>query len=141
MNFSPAEQRLFGLRDGDILTTEGSGSLGAVGASAVWRGEIDGAVCFQNTLLRLRPREGVDSRFLAWWCRHAFADGVFASVATGANIYHVSAERVRALPVAYVPLGQQQDIADYLNRPGESGDLDPWEGWGHVREHLTEVSA
>ncbi len=115
MNFSPAEQRLFGLRDGDILTTEGSGSLGAVGASAVWRGEIDGAVCFQNTLLRLRPREGVDSRFLAWWCRHAFADGVFASVATGANIYHVSAERVRALPVAYVPLGQQQDIADYLD--------------------------
>ncbi len=28
-----------------------------------------------------------------------------------------------------------------VNRPGESGDLDPWEGWGHVREHLTEVSA
>lgn len=28
-----------------------------------------------------------------------------------------------------------------VNRPGESGDSDPWEGWSHVREHVAEVSA
>ena len=28
-----------------------------------------------------------------------------------------------------------------VNRPGVSGDSDPWEGWSHVREHFTEVSA
>ena len=115
MNFTPAEQVRFALRAGDVLITEGSGSLGAVGASAVWREEIDGNVCFQNTLLRLRPRPGVDPRFLAWWCRHAFADGVFASVATGANIFHISAERVRALPMSYVSRHQQHAIADYLD--------------------------
>lgn len=116
MNFAPPEQQMFSLKHGDVLVTEGSGSLGSVGASAVWSGEIEGPVCFQNTLLRLRPRPGTDPRFLAWWCRHAFADGIFASVALGANIFHVSAERVRALPLRYVSLSTQRAIADYLDR-------------------------
>jgi type I restriction enzyme S subunit len=115
MNFSPAEQRVFSLRPGDVLVTEGSGSLGSVGASTVFNGDVPSPVCFQNTLLRLRPREQVDARFLAWWCRHAFAAGVFASVATGANIHHLSADRVRRLPVTYVPLRHQRAIADHLD--------------------------
>lgn len=115
MNFTPAEQKVFALRPGDILVSEGSGSLRSVGASAVWNAEVDGVVCFQNTLLRLRPRPSTDPRFLAWWCRHAFADGLFASIATGANIYHVSAERVRALPMTYLPLPHQRAIANYLD--------------------------
>lgn len=115
MNFSPDEQVIFSLRPGDVLVTEGSGSIATVGASAVWSGERSGTVCFQNTLLRLRPRERTDSRFLAWWCRHAFGDGVFASIASGANIFHISAERVRALPVRYVSLRRQCAIADYLD--------------------------
>jgi type I restriction enzyme S subunit len=115
MNFAPSEQNIFSLLPGDVLVTEGSGSLGSVGASAVWSGEIEGRVCFQNTLLRLRPRPGRDARFLAWWCRHAFADGIFASIATGANIFHVSAERVRALPMRDVTIMAQRAIADYLD--------------------------
>lgn len=115
MNFSPAEQGIFSLAPGDVLVTEGSGSLGTVGASAVWRGEIEGTVCFQNTLLRLRPRTGTDTRFLAWWCRYAFSDGLFASVATGANIFHLSAERVRALAVSRVDSERQRAIADFLD--------------------------
>ena len=27
-----------------------------------------------------------------------------------------------------------------LNRPGVSGDSEPWEGWSHVREHTQAVS-
>lgn len=115
MNFTPQEQRIFSLRPGDVLVTEGSGSLASVGASAVWRGEISGPVCFQNTLLRLRPRAGVDSRFLGWWARFAFSSGLFASIATGANIYHLSAERVKALPVLLPPLDEQRRIADFLS--------------------------
>jgi type I restriction enzyme S subunit len=115
MNFSPAEQKVFSLRPGDVLVTEGSGSLATVGASTVWSGEIQGRVCFQNTLLRLRPRPGTDPRFLAWWCRYAFTAGVFASVATGANIFHLSAERVRDLPVTYQSLKSQRAIADFLD--------------------------
>jgi type I restriction enzyme, S subunit len=116
MNFSPNEQAVFSLKRGDVLVTEGSGSLRAVGASAVWNEEIPGTVCFQNTLLRLRPRANTDPRYLAWWCRYAFADGLFASVATGANIFHVSAERVRSLPMTYLAPPVQRSIADYLDR-------------------------
>lgn len=115
MNFDPKEQDRFALREGDILISEGSGSLSAVGASAVWNGEIPGPVCFQNTLLRLRPRASTDYRFLSWWCRYAHADGLFAKVATGANIHHISAERVRSIPMTYLPLDQQRKVADYLD--------------------------
>src|SRR5262249_15073408 len=116
MNFSPSEQEVFALRPGDVLVSEGSGSLSAVGASAVWNGEVAGRVCFQNTLLRLRPRRTTtDSRFLAWWSRAAYASGLFASIATGANIYHLSAERVRSLPIDLPPLDEQRRIADFLD--------------------------
>jgi type I restriction enzyme S subunit len=115
MNFTPAEQRIFALRPGDVLVSEGSGSLSSVGASAVWRGELDEMVCFQNTLLRLRPRAGVDGRYLEWWARSAFGSGVFASIASGANIYHLSAERVRALPISVPPMEEQRRIADFLD--------------------------
>jgi type I restriction enzyme S subunit len=115
MNFDPDEQRVFSLWPGDVLVTEGSGSLRAVGASAVWNGELPGTVCFQNTLLRLRPRPSTDARFLAWWCRAAFGSGLLASIATGANIFHVSAERVRGLPMTYLDLHRQRAIADFLD--------------------------
>ncbi|MFF5213414.1 restriction endonuclease subunit S [Streptosporangium sp. NPDC000396] len=115
MNFTPNEQVIFSLRPGDVLVTEGSGSLSTVGASAVWRGELKGPVCFQNTLLRLRPREGADGRFLEWWARSAFASGLFASIASGANIFHLSAERVRALSLSLPSLREQRRIADFLD--------------------------
>jgi type I restriction enzyme S subunit len=115
MSFSPNEQRIYALRPGDVLVSEGSGSLGTVGASAVWSGEINDVVCFQNTLLRLRPRsQSTDPKFLAWWARHAFGSGLFAGIAAGANIYHISAERVRALQVSFPDVLEQRRIADFL---------------------------
>jgi type I restriction enzyme S subunit len=122
MHFTPKEQSVFSLRDGDVLVTEGAGSLASVGASAVWHGDASEPVCFQNTLLRLRPHKGTDARYLAWWCRHAFADGLFASIAGGANIFHLSADRVRSLPMSSLPMATQHAIADYLDR--ESGLID-----------------
>ena len=115
MNFEPEEQDRFALVKGDVLVSEGSGSLSAVGASAVWSGEISETICFQNTLLRLRPRPSIDPRFLAWWCRYAHADGLFANVATGANIYHISAERDRSIPMSHVSLIEQRAIVNYLD--------------------------
>jgi type I restriction enzyme S subunit len=115
MDFNPSEQRTFSLLPGDVLVSEGSGSLGTVGASAVWNAEIDGVVCFQNTLLRLRPKPGNDPRFLMWWARHAYGSGLFASIADGANIYHLGADGVRTLPAAMPDARTQRAIADYLD--------------------------
>jgi type I restriction enzyme S subunit len=123
MNFAPAEQKIFGLRPGDVLVTEGSGSLTSVGATAVWNGEIEDTVCFQNTLVRLRPRPGItDARYLGWWARAAYASGQFAAIASGANIYHLSSERIKGLPVRLPSLDEQQRIADFLT--AETGRID-----------------
>lgn len=115
MNFDPREQVTFALRRGDVLVSEGAGSLTAVGTSAVWQEEMSGTVCFQNTLLRLRPKAGSDERFLGWWARHAYYAGLFAAIAGGANIFHLSAERVRSLPCWMPSLETQRKVADYLD--------------------------
>ena len=116
MNFTPAEQRTFRLEPGDVLVTEGSGSRDMVGASAVWHGDLGGTVCFQNTLLRMRPRRGIsDGGYLAWWARHAHAAGLMASVASGANILHLGAENLRRLPIELPTLDEQRRIADFLD--------------------------
>lgn len=116
MNFGPSEQAVFALRYGDVVVTEGSGSRDTVGTSTVWRDELPPPVCFQNTVLRLRPRAGLaDGRYLAWWARHARAAGLMAATASGANILHLSAEALRRLPVPDVDLPRQRQIADFLD--------------------------
>lgn len=116
MNFTPAEQQVFALQPEDVLVSEGAGSLAAVGASAVWDGSIEGIICFQNTLLRLRPHPSTtSSRFLAWWARHAYASRLLASAAIGVNIYHLGADRVRSIPVQFPSIEVQESIADFLD--------------------------
>ncbi|UZN05411.1 restriction endonuclease subunit S [Cellulomonas sp. S1-8] len=116
MNFSPAEQAIFSLCDGDVLVTEGSGSRDAVGASAVWQSQVRGVVCFQNTLLRMRPRPSIaDGRFIAWWARHAHASGQMAAVANGANILHLGSDGLRRLQIDVPPIDEQRRIADFLD--------------------------
>jgi type I restriction enzyme S subunit len=116
MNFTPAEQALFGLVAGDVLVTEGSGSRATVGVSAVWNDDLPSPVCFQNTLLRLRPRDGVtEGRYLAWWARHARSSGQIAAVASGANIQHIGSDGLKRLQVIVPTLQQQRRIADFLD--------------------------
>jgi restriction endonuclease S subunit len=116
MNFTPKEQAIFQLRMGDVLVTEGAGSLAAVGATAVWQDDLPGVICFQNTLLRLRPRPSVDPRYLAWWCRGAYYGGLMAAVSQGANIYHLSAERLKAVPCLIPPTSEQRSRIARLDR-------------------------
>jgi len=141
MNFSPEEQKLFQLLPGDVLITEGSGSLSTVGAAAVWRGQPNETMCFQNTVLRMRPRSDVsDGRFLGWWARSAYGSGAFASLAGGANIYHLGAERVRTMRIDLPPLGVQRRIADFLD--AETARIDHMVALQQaVRERLAERHA
>jgi len=116
MNFAPNEQEIFRLAEGDVLVTEGSGSRETVGMSAVWQGDLPGTVCFQNTLIRLRPRAGVtDGRYLAWWARHAHASGEIAAVASGANILHIGSDGLKRLLINVPSLDEQRRIADFLD--------------------------
>ncbi|MPZ54630.1 MAG: hypothetical protein GEU79_18210 [Acidimicrobiia bacterium] len=67
MNFDPREREVFRLRHGDLLVTEGAGSLEAVGATAQWHSELEGIVCFQNTLILVRPRTTDQVEQFSFW--------------------------------------------------------------------------
>src|SRR4051794_10362408 len=54
MDFTPDERHVFGLRRGDIVLSEASGSPTHVGRAAVWNDELE-LCCFQNTVIRFRP--------------------------------------------------------------------------------------
>lgn len=114
MNFSPREQERYALHPGDILVTEGAGSMAAVGANAVYRGELDGTICFQNHLLRVRAKQNCDPGFLAWWMRFAYESGLLATLASGAQILNLGSEEVRTLLVRFPDRQDQQRIANYL---------------------------
>jgi hypothetical protein len=76
MNFTPAEQEIFGLKTGDVLLTEASGSASQVGRAAIWRGEVE-PCCFQKTVIRFRPHL-TTSEYALLVFRHYAAAGVFA---------------------------------------------------------------
>lgn len=114
MNFSPREQQRYALQAGDIMVTEGAGSLAAVGVSAVWGGELSGVVCFQNHLLRVRARPSTNPQYLAWWMRFAYESGLLASLASGAQILNLGSEEVRNLAVRLPPPTEQASIAEFL---------------------------
>lgn len=100
MNFLPSEQAQYRLLRGDVLVTEGCGSIGQLGASAVWRSDLPDPICFQNTLLRVRARPGLSIPAYAYqWARYCFESGAFAAVASGTNIFHIGVQRARTLIV------------------------------------------
>ena len=124
MNFLPSEQLRFCLLRGDVLVTEGCGSLKQIGASAQWDGQTDGFVGFQNTLLRLRAINGLsDPEFVYQWARWSFDSGAFARVATGTSIFHIGATRAAAMPFPDWPIEKQRRTADLLRAVDRSIDL------------------
>ena len=112
MNFTPVEQGKYRLQQGDVLISEGCGSLEQLGASARWPGGDD-TVCFQNTLLRLRARPGISTPgYSEQWARYCFESGAFAAVAAGTNIFHIGAERAVEMPVAAIPVAEQSRFVE-----------------------------
>lgn len=115
MNFSVKEQKYLALRAGDVLVTEGCGSLKEIGANAVWSGELPGDVCFQNTVLRLRQKSPVlDQRFLAGWASAAFHAGEFAAIASGTSIYHLGAKRTADVQIPLPDRQTQEAVVNHL---------------------------
>jgi hypothetical protein len=88
----------------------------AVGMPAAWHGEIDGPVCFQNTLLRYRAIEGVTTpEFVRHWCLWAYESGTFRDVAPpGVNIKHIGDRRAKAMLVGLPDIDEQVQIVDEI---------------------------
>jgi type I restriction enzyme S subunit len=111
MNFTPEEYETYQLRYGDILLNEGQ-SLEWVGRPAMYRDDLPGA-CFQNTLVRFRPHEFVNSRFALLVFRHYLHSRRFQRVAKWTvNIAHLGAQRFAEIEFPLPPLREQEKIAD-----------------------------
>jgi type I restriction enzyme S subunit len=116
MNFAPTEQVAYALSPGDVLVTEGCGSLAQLGASARWDGQLPGVVCFQNTLIRLRAKAGVTmAAYVHHLARYAHSAGWWASIASGTNIFHIGATRADRLPVPLPSTDAQASVAETLD--------------------------
>ncbi|SDM02057.1 type I restriction enzyme, S subunit [Geodermatophilus siccatus] len=112
MNFTPAEQEKFRLEAGDVLVTEGCGSLKELGNSAVWQREGDREVFFQKTLIRLRSIEGRSNATLVReWARWAQEAGQFARIAKGTGILHLTAVRCATLPFRLLTETERDQIS------------------------------
>ena len=110
MEFQPRELETYRLHPGDILLSEASGSPDQVGKPVVWNGEIENC-CFQNTVIRLRP-EGMPSDYPLTVFRHYYMNKIFAKLAGGVGINHLSAAKFSSLAFPLAPLAEQKQIAD-----------------------------
>ena len=112
MNFSPAEFKTFRLMRGDVLLNEGSGSAKEVGKPAVWNGDLKD-VCFQNTLLRIRPRE-YDPDLLRYSLLFIARSGGFIANTQGVNIIHIGKAGLARTVIPVPPANQQRDLLELI---------------------------
>ena len=112
MNFTDDEMATYRMDPGDIVLSEASGSPGEVGKPALWSGEISDCA-FQNTLIRVRPREH-DPKFLLHYFRYLALDGQFVEHSRGVGIHHIGRARLASWPTPLPPLAEQHRIVNLL---------------------------
>lgn len=112
MNFTEEELATYRLKPGDIVLGEASGSPGEVGKPAIWSGEIPDCA-FQNTLIRVRPREH-EPRFLLHYFRYQALVGRFVEHSRGVGIHHLGRARLATWPTPVPPIAEQRRIIDLL---------------------------
>lgn len=113
MNFNDGEFERYRLKSGDLLLNEASGTPSEVGKPAIWDGQIENC-CFQNTLLRLRPKE-LDLGYLYWYCYFSALTGRFGDAGRGVNIRHLGKRGLSRFPIPVAPHGEQSRIADDIS--------------------------
>lgn len=132
MDFQPGDLETYRLHPGDVLLSEASGSPDQVGKPAVWNGEIENC-CFQNTVIRLRPVCMLSDYALTVF-RHYYWNKLFAKVAAGVGINHLSAYKFSTLAFPLAPLDEQsQIVAEVAERLSEINAADTAIGHGLVR--------
>ncbi|NDF00953.1 MAG: restriction endonuclease subunit S, partial [Verrucomicrobia bacterium] len=99
------------LERGDLLVSEG----GDVGRSCLWAAELDDC-CFQNSVNRVRARDGHSNRYLCYWMSTIKDKGYIDVLCNKSTIAHFTAEKVAAVPVPFPTTTEQTQIAEFLDR-------------------------
>lgn len=115
---SPQELVDLRIKKDDVLVLEG----GAAGRSFRAGEDIEGVV-FQNSLNRVRLDKGkVTPKFFDYWMSYLVSRGVVEAVCNKATIMHLTAEKLKDLPVLIPSLEEQVEITNHLDKLIEHSD-------------------
>lgn len=111
MWFSKRDCTQLRLEYGDLLVSEG----GDVGRSCLWAAELEHCY-FQNSVNRVRARDGNSNRYLYYWMSTVKDKGYIDVLCNKSTIAHFTAEKVAAVPVPLPSPNEQAQIAAFLDR-------------------------
>jgi type I restriction enzyme S subunit len=115
MEFKPNEVETYQLSKRDIIVSEASGSPDQVGKPALWNDELP-VCCFQNTVIRLRPHRTTSSEFLLTVFQHCYFNKIFAKIAAGVGINHLSAAKFARIAIPLAPEAEQSEVVAEVER-------------------------
>jgi type I restriction enzyme S subunit len=114
MDFDERDFVRYILKPGDILVTEGDiTSPYNVGRSVIYRGEIPNC-CFQNTLIRWRVSEKLETDYAHLALQDALYRGVFAAVASTTTVSHLGSERFGSVRLPIPPIIEQRKLCEEI---------------------------
>ncbi len=105
----------FALRAGDVVITKDSETADDIAVPAFVPRDLPGVVCGYHLAL-IRPRPGIDGRFLFWALKSQPMREQFSASATGVTRFGLRADAIGGVLVPCPPPLQQRMIADYLDR-------------------------
>lgn len=105
------EQRKYDLKKGDVLVVEGGAGFGR----SVHLAQDMPGWGFQNHVIRARPGQHHDGRFLNYCVKGHYSSGLIGLLADGATIPGLSSDKAKNLPIPDMSLEEQQRIADHLD--------------------------
>ena len=110
MRFEEDEQDRYGLQYGDLVMCEG----GEPGRCAIWRNQIPN-MKIQKALHRIRPRDGVDVRWLYYWFLLHGQKHLLDRYFIKTTIMHLPGDRLREIEIDVPDYSTQCGIGDVLS--------------------------
>lgn len=105
------ELMTYRLEPGDLLVVEGNGSVDQIGRAARWDGSIADCV-HQNHLIRVRPGERLDSRFLELvWNSPSTTAQLIAAASSTSGLHTLSTGKIKGIQLRIPPLQTQRVLA------------------------------
>lgn len=110
MRFEEDEQDRYGLQYGDLVMCEG----GEPGRCAIWKNQIPN-MKIQKALHRIRPRDGVDVRWLYYWFLLHGQKHLLDRYFIKTTIMHLPGDRLREIEIDVPDYSVQCGIGDVLS--------------------------
>ncbi|NHW47113.1 restriction endonuclease subunit S [Paenarthrobacter sp. MSM-2-10-13] len=127
---SDTDRQNLSVRANDLVVCEG----GDVGRSALVK--ADSSAIFQNSVHRVRPRQGIDIRFAKYTLDALRSSSYLDVLCNKATIRHFTADKLANLEIPHASPDYQRAACDYLDR--ETAQIDELIG---KQERLIELLA